>query len=148
MTTFAQRAQATFPPAFVNKAQEGAVETPEGDLALERGQIIYNRHSRRGNPSIEDINNELGGEEGWFTMWGLFYCNIFANPRMNILFDTRVADTNVNSWEHGKRIGSVLLSRWYGLNHWRKLGRGQNYGAAQNVAHNRAKNCPMRPTSQ
>ena len=67
---------------------------------------------------MQDIENELGGVDGFFVMFAVHYCNMFANPRMSVLFDSRNPDTNVNAYEHGKRIASVLLARWHGTNHF------------------------------
>ena len=67
---------------------------------------------------MQEIESELGGVEGFFIMFGIHYCQMFANPRMSVLFDTRNADTNVCAYEHGKRIASVLLTRWCGTNHF------------------------------
>ena len=35
------------------------------------------------------MDNELGGVDGYFTMFGMHYVGMFANPRMRVLFDTR-----------------------------------------------------------
>lgn len=98
-------------------------------------------------PSLEEIEAELGGVEGFFTLFGIHYCNMFANPRMSILFDVRNADTNVSAYEHGKRVAAVMLNRWHGTNHWKQLNRGQFFNALEK-AHQRAKRCPMRPKEE
>lgn len=59
------------------------------------------------------VEAELGGVEAMFTVFGLHYCRMFADPRMNVLFDTRHADTNVSALEHGKRVASALMDRWF-----------------------------------
>ena len=136
------------PPAFVNQPHAGPIETPEGNMMLERGQKIMakSRTSRGGRtPTLQEIESELGSVEGFFTMFSVHYCQMFANPRMSVLFDTRIADTNVNAYEHGKRIASVLLTRWAGTNHFSKLNRGSFFGSVIETAHQKAKKCPMRP---
>ena len=65
-----------------------------------------------GFPTAAELDRELGGPDGcdttassrkkersretvarYFTLCGLHYCNLFANPRMRVLFDTRDPDT-------------------------------------------------------
>ena len=38
-------------------------------------------------PTEEELERELGGPEGMFTLFGCHYRGMFANPRMNVLFD-------------------------------------------------------------
>ena len=99
-----------------------------GNIALERGQKIEAtyRSARTNFPSKQEMDRELGGVEGFFTMFGIHYCNMFASPRMSVLFDTRHADTYVCALEHGKRVASNLLDSWYGTNYYEKLGRGHS----------------------
>ena len=87
----------------------------------------------------------MGGVEGFYTIFGVHYCHMFANPRMSVLFDTRHADTNVNAYEHGKRVGSALLTRMTGTNYFAQLGRGKNFISMIGKAHGKSKRCPMRP---
>ena len=127
----------TFPPIQDVAPQTGPVETPEGDLALERGRKIMAKYrsSKYDYPTMQEIESELGGPEGFFTMFGVHYCKLFANPRIIVLFDTRHVDTNVSALEHGTRLGSVLLARWHETNHFYEQGRGTSYGGASEIAH-------------
>ena len=68
-------------------------------------------------PTRKMVEAELGGVEAMFTVFGLHYCRMFADPRMNVLFDTRHADTNVSALEHGKRVASALMDRWFVRRH-------------------------------
>ena len=62
-----------------------------------------------GFPTIEEMNNEIGGVEGLFTIFGLLYVRIFSDPRMQVLIDTRHAHSNVSAMDQGKRTSSSLL---------------------------------------
>ena len=111
MTAMAERASTTYPPEFTGTAQTGPVETEEGDRALAKGQWANANRSPaprdsgstgqlpKGFPSRAEVDEELGGVDGMFTLFGLHYCRMFANPRMNVLFDTRHADSAVNAME-------------------------------------------------
>ena len=48
-----------------------------------------------------DRRQELGGADGFFTLCGLHYCNLFANPRMAVLFDTRRPTAAASAMDHG-----------------------------------------------
>ena len=63
---------------------------------------------------------------------------------MNVLFDFSHTDTNVPPEEHGMRLGTFYL-KYYGgePDTYTKL-RGDDVKAITAVAHQRAKNCPMR----
>jgi hypothetical protein len=41
----------------------------------------------------------LNAQDGYFTLCGLHYCNLFADPRMNVLFDTRKPDSAVSAMD-------------------------------------------------
>lgn len=152
----------TFPPPFRNESYEGPFSTTKGDLALERGRWAnsqrkkapYNSGSRmafnKGYPSMSEIEKELGGVQGFFTLFAMHYCGMFTNPRMNVLFDTRdEQDAKTSAMEHGKRIAATLLDTWFGTSHYAKLGRGRRSGLfTVDGTHLKAKNCPMRPKSQ
>ena len=73
---------------------------------------------------MQDIENELGGVDGFFVMFAVHYCNMFANPRMLVLFDTRHEDTNVCAYEHGRRVASLVLDRWHSTSRFDELNRG------------------------
>ena len=156
MMALSEKARKTMPPAFKNEAQEGPVESEEGDRAVEIGAAAVARSYRVGGggllglfsssgyPPRRQLEEELGGLEGFFTLFGCHYCRMFADPRMRVLFDSRHADTNVSALEHGKRVGASLLDRWYGTRLFRQLGRGSAFFAVT-PTHQRAKSCPMRP---
>lgn len=106
-------------------SQEGPVETPEGDRALEKGRWA-NQNRRKaprnlgthqifpleGAPTKEEIERELGGINGWFTTFGLLYCGMWENPRMNVLFDTREEeDARTSALTHGTRVASYVLDK-------------------------------------
>ena len=48
-------------------------------------EFIWNAHPA----TVQELDNELGGVDGYFTMFGMHYVGMFANPRMRVLFDTR-----------------------------------------------------------
>ena len=157
MKDLAEKASTTFPPEFVNTPQEGPVETPGGDRALERGRwananrkpapLDSGRTGRipPGFPSMEELNQELGGVDGLFTLFGLHYCGMFENPRMQVLFDTRHKDSASSAMDHGKRIAATLLDECHGTHYFASLGRGFSGAFAVLGTHKKAKNCPMRP---
>ena len=109
----AEKAASSFTPDFIDGPQVGGVEPPEGDRALARGRWAMARRSpapkdngrtgamNPGNPTMEEIQVELGGVDGWFTMFGLHYCTMLANPRMSVLFDTRQDHTRASALDHG-----------------------------------------------
>ena len=87
-------------------APRGARSVPTAARAAGTGQIPA------GFPTAAELDRELGGPDGcdttassrkkersretaprYFTLCGLHYCNLFANPRMRVLFDTRDPDT-------------------------------------------------------
>ena len=115
---------------------------------LELGQKCWAKSltepSDRALLTLQDLENELGGVEGFFIIFGMHYCHMFANPRMNVLFDTRHADANVNAYEHGKRVAATFLTRITGTNYSAKIGRGNSMSMIAK-AHGRSKKCPMRP---
>jgi len=166
MLELTEKARATFPPEFAGQPQDEPEETPEGNRALERGRWA-NAHRkpaphdsgrtgamRSGFPSRAELENELGGIEGFFTLFGLHYVNMFNNPRMSVLFDTRDPDSAACAMEHGKRVAATFLDEWgkqsaeYGGGYFAQLGRGFDGGFAVMHTHAKAKQCPMRPRSQ
>ena len=151
---------AAFPPKFTGTPYEGAVATPDGDRMLERGRWA-NKHREpapkdsgsTGNfgpgwPTMAELDKELGGPDGFFTLCGLHYCNLFANPRMHVLFDTRDPDTAVSAMDHGKRIAATIMDGTLNTRYFASLGRGFSGAFAVMGTHAKAKKCPMRPTSQ
>ena len=123
----AAKAAATFPPPYTHQPYEGPLSTEAGDRMLQRGRWA-NAHRAKapkdsgstghfgpGWPTAAELDSELGGPDGFFTLCGLHYCNLFANPRMVTLFDTRDADTAVSAMDHGKRIASTILVRHSGV---------------------------------
>ena len=132
----AEKAASSFTPDFIDGPQVGGVEPPEGDRALARGRWAMARRSpapkdngrtgamNPGNPTMEEIQVELGGVDGWFTMFGLHYCTMLANPRMSVLFDTRQGHTRASALDHGKRVASTFLDEWFGTRYFASLGRG------------------------
>ena len=80
--------------------------------------------------------DELGGLDGWFTMWGLHYVRMFTNPRMSVLFDTRKPDSAANAYDHGLRVASTLYDEKFGTRHFSKLGRGFSGAFAVVGSHN------------
>ena len=97
-------------------------------IALERGQdAIKNRKSSTGGPTMEEIEKELGGIDGFFTLFGCHYVGMFSNPRMNVLFDTsHKNDANSNALDHGKRVASSLLDLKFGTTYFGSLGRSHH----------------------
>lgn len=144
-TRFAEleaKAANAFPPAF-GPAPSSLVESDEGRRAVELGRRAM-QNAGGPHPSRSDFEREFGGLEGFFILFGCHYCRMFEDPRMNVLFDSRHADTNVSAKEHGKRVSSALLDRWFGTNYFMSLGRGNSFMAVT-PSHQRAKGCPMRP---
>ena len=103
----AAKAAATFPPPYTHQPYEGPLSTEAGDRMLQRGRWA-NAHRAKapkdsgstghfgpGWPTAAELDSELGGPDGFFTLCGLHYCNLFANPRMVTLFDTRDADDDM-----------------------------------------------------
>ena len=76
----------------------------DGQFAVSRATITL--------PNFIDFKEQIGGEEGFILLFGCHYKRLFSNPRMSVLFDTSSPDTNVSAYEHGKRLGSLLISRW------------------------------------
>lgn len=161
MKACAEIASLTFPPPFENKPQEGPVETPEGDMALEKGRWAMKRRSKApkdsgstgtlgpGFPAMEELDKELGGVDGLFTLFGLHYVRMFANPRMRVLFDTRgKGEAEHSALDHGKRIAATLLDEVFGTRYYASLGRGPSGAWTVMGTHKKAKKCPMRPVSQ
>lgn len=156
----ATKASTTFPPAFVNQPHSGPVATPEGDRILERGRWAHAHRPKAprdsgstgvfgpGWPTLEEYNRELGGPDGFFTLCGLHYCNLFANPRMHVLFDTRDPDSAVSAMDHGKRIAATIMDGTINTRYFASLGRGFSGAFAVMGTHSRAKKCPMRPAAQ
>jgi hypothetical protein len=159
-TALSSKARSSYPPPFQNSPQEGPVSTPSGDRTLLLGQWAMSRRSKApkdsgstgklgpGFPTMDTIVSELGGVDGFFLMFGLHYCFMFSNPLMNVLFDSRHADTAVCALEHGKRVAATLLDEALHTNFYRQLGRGFSGAFAVMGTHNQAKMCPMRPKAQ
>ena len=153
---FAKKASQTFPPKFTGVAQTGSVESVEGNRAVITGRIAlktagYNVNAESGftthdYPTVDMLQRELDGPEGLFTLSGCHYIRMFADPRMNVLFDTRFGDSAVSALEHGKRVASALLDRWYGTSYFGTLQRDASTAFFQvTPTHRRAKGCPLRP---
>ena len=159
-TQLSEKALATFPPPFSNAPHEGPVSTPDGDRTLAKGQWAMARRAKApkdcgstgrfgpGFPTMQEIEAELGGVDGFFLMFGLHYCYMFSNPRMSVLFDTRNKDSAVCALDHGKRVACTLLDEVYSTHYFSQLGRGFSGAFAVMGTHNTAKKCPMRPRSQ
>ena len=159
-TRLSEKAQTAYPPPFAHQSYEGPVETEQGNRTLAKGQWASARRSKApkdsgstgrfgpGFPSMEEINTELGGVEGFFLMFGLAYCYAFENPRMRVLFDSRHADTAVCALDHGKRVAATLLDECHRTRYFGQLGRGFSGAFAVMGTHNQAKKCPMRPQAQ
>ena len=64
-----------------------------------------------GWPTAAEIDAELGGADGFFTLCGLHYCNLFANPRMAVLFDTRRPDSAASAMDHGATRAPTARAR-------------------------------------
>ena len=76
---------------------------------------------------MQEIEKELGGIDGFFTMFGCHYVGMFSNPRMNVLFDTsHKNDANSNALDHGKRVASSLLDLQFGTTYFGSLGRSHH----------------------
>lgn len=160
MKACAVKANTTFPPKLPPVPYEGAVETPEGNRMLERGQWANNVREKAprdsgstgrfgpGWPTAQELDAELGGPDGLFTLCGLHYCNLFANPRMYVLFNTNDADSAVCAMEHGKRIAATLMDGTLGTRFFASLGRGGSGAFTVMGTHSKAKKCPMRPSTQ
>ena len=146
----AAKAAATFPPPYTHQPYEGPLSTEAGDRMLQRGRWA-NAHRAKapkdsgstghfgpGWPTAAELDSELGGPDGFFTLCGLHYCNLFANPRMVTLFDTRDADTAVSAMDHGKRIAATLLDGTLGTRYFASLGRGFSGAFAVMGTHSKA----------
>ena len=160
MKACATKATKAFPPTLPPVPYEGAVATPAGDRMLERGRWANRVRDKApqdssstgrfgpGWPTQQELDDELGGADGFFTLCGLHYCNLFANPRMSVLFDSRKRDTAVSAMDHGKRIAATLLDETLGTRYYASLGRGFSGAFAVMGTHAHAKQCPMRPKAQ
>jgi hypothetical protein len=155
MKACAEKANTAMPPNFTGKPFMGPESTPQGDRMLERGRWANANRNKAprdsgstGRPTMQELQTELGGPDGFFTLCGLHDVNLFANPRMHVLFDTRDLDTAVSAMDHGKRIASTLLDETLGTRYFSSLGRGGSGAFAVMGTHSKAKQCPMRPTSQ
>jgi hypothetical protein len=104
---------------------------------------------------MEEIEKELGGIDGFFTMFGCHYVGMFSNPRINVLFDTsHKNDANSNALDHGKRVACSLLDLKFGTTYFGSLGRSHHLarvavqGSHMKVKYNLKKNlfniCPTR----
>jgi hypothetical protein len=87
--------------------------TEEGNKVLTQGSEIYEKYNRRGffgvPPPRQDDIDRYGGKETLKLWFGTFYCRMFQDPRMNVLFDVRHEEANVSAAEHGKRLYLALL---------------------------------------
>ena len=132
MKACAEKARGAFPPRLEPVPFEGPVATPEGDRCLARGRWA---HARRrpaprdsgstgrfgpGWPTAAEIDAELGGADGFFTLCGLHYCNLFANPRMAVLFDTRRPDSAASAMDHGATRAPTARARREGATRARR----------------------------
>lgn len=160
MKALAEKAKTAYPPVFKNQSFNGPTSTPAGDRMLERGRWANARRTKAprdsgstgkfgpGWPTMQEYDSELGGPDGFFTLCGLHYCNLFENPRMWPLFDTRDKDSAVSAMDHGKRIAATLLDETHGTSYFASLGRGFSGAFSVMGTHAKAKRCPMRPTSE
>jgi hypothetical protein len=73
---------------------------------------------------MAELEAELGGADGLYAVFGQHYVGLFANPRMNVLFDTRDKDSAASALEHGKRIAATLLDEVFHTRRYAALGRG------------------------
>jgi len=160
MKKLAEKAIKTFPPSFRAGSCEGPVATEHGDRMLKLG-CWANAHRKPaprdsgrsgeigpGWPTMEELEKELGGPDGFFTLCGIHYCNLFANPRMRVLFDTRDKDSAASAMDHGKRIAATLMDESLGTRYFASLNRGFSGAFAVMGTHAKAKRCPMRPKFQ
>jgi hypothetical protein len=159
MKALAEKARTTYPPKLPSGTYEGPVSTPEGDRILELGRWANaNRKPAPrdsgstgkfgpGWPTAKELDEELGGADGFFTLCGLHYCNLFANPRMFVLFASD-ADSQSCAMDHGKRIAATLLDETLGTRYFASLGRGMSGAFTVMGTHAKAKQCPFRPASQ
>ena len=68
------------------------------------------------NP-VQELDIELGGVDGYLTMFGMHYVGMFANPRMRVLFDTRkrfpttlwVISRFLQTWSKRWALGCVIV---------------------------------------
>ena len=158
MKALAQKALTTFPPKL-NGPHEGPVSTPNGDKMLERGRWANANRAKAprdsgstgqfgpGWPTAKELDDEVGGPDGFFTLCGLHYCNLFANPRMNVLFNAD-SDSQACAMDHGKRIAATLLDETLGTRYFASLGRGFSGAFSVMGTHSKAKKCPFRPKSE
>jgi len=161
MKQMSELATSTYPPKFTGKPYDGPVDSDIGNEALKRGQWAHANRKKapqdsgstghvvsEGFPSVKEMEEELGGVEGMFVIFGLHYVGMFANPRMNVLFDTRDKDSAASAMDHGKRICSTLLDAVFGTRYFASLGRGFSGAFAVMGTHAKAKRCPMRPKTE
>ena len=105
--------------------------------ALLVGTQIYNTGSHGGNIDAAFLR-KIGGKESMKLIFDNFYQNMFADPRMIVLFGWR--NTELPTAEHGRRLATFIL-QLAGLDG--EYGRTDHDGFHH--AHQQAKRCPMRP---
>ena len=130
LKTLANEASQTFPPCFINEPQPEnifdlectSIEQKElAAKALAKGRNVMKSRSFApfdsgstgaippGYPSMDDIDFELGGVDGFIILFSCHYIGMFSNPRMKVLFDTwRKEDSKSSAMDHGKRIACTL----------------------------------------
>lgn len=125
--------------------------TKNGDEALRKGSQIFTASSAFGffgvqAPSPSEI--EALGKKNLLVWFGTFYKRLMEDPRMAVLFDTTSEEANVSVAEHGERLALALLSRWTGdQEYFTRVSGGRSMFARLHVAHDRAKDCPMRSST-
>merc|ERR1712026_121507 len=84
--------------------------------------------------------------EKYFGIIGEFYTRFLNDPITKVLLDRSHKDSDVTPKEHGRRLGLMFLQRFGLSNEYSKL-RGNLFKNLE-VAHTRAKRCPMRPSDE
>ena len=105
--------------------------------ALLLGTQIYNTGSHGGNIDAAFLR-KIGGKESMKLIFDNFYQNMFADPRMIVLFGWR--NTELPTAQHRRRLATFILQN---------AGLVDEYGRTDHDgfhhAHQQAKRCPMRP---
>jgi len=104
--------------------------------ALAIGTHVYN--SARGGHVDNNLLRKIGGKEAFKHLFDRHYQNMFADPRMAVLFGWRAKELPTK--EHGRRLATFIL-HFNGLDD--EYGRTPHDGFQS--AHQHAKRCPMRP---
>merc|ERR1711879_601864 len=116
----------------------------QSTLAYEKGAETYQKHKYSfGNSLTHQDIQTIGGQTVFLTLIGNFYKLFMENEITKVLFDKRHDDTNVSPEVHGRRLGLVLLDRM-GIDTETYARERGNLFRRLNIAHNRAKQCPLR----